>query len=126
MQLKFYRIFSFWKAIKDSIDEEFKNTDLISSGNYLRLSPDYFANNSLLSISVPKNDLIASFVFMSRISNALIAETLSFKDEQSGYCELFLPVFSKMNDFTSASIPPRHMFPFWAPHLKINDISSYS
>jgi hypothetical protein len=112
-----------WSCLLDSIDEEFKNTDLISSGNCWRPSPDWFAYNSLEGISVPKNDLVASFVFMSRISNALFAEMLSCKDEQSGYCELYLPVFSKMNDFTSAFIPPRHTSPIWAPHLKINDMS---
>lgn len=112
-----------WTNLLDCIDQEFEKYDLITSGDYWVPSPDWFAYDSFEGFIAHKKDLIASFIFMCRISNKLFSSMFNCKDFQSGYCELYFPVFAKANDFITASIPTKYASPIWAPHLKINEMS---
>ena len=62
--------------------------------------------------------MIASFIFMSRISNNLFSKMLKSKISSLDTA-IVLSCFAKANSFTTASIP-KYTSPIWAPHLRIN------
>ena len=68
-----------WTNLLDCIDQEFEKFDLITSGDYWVPSPDWFAYDSFEGFTAQRKDMIASFIFMSRISNNLFSKCLNPK-----------------------------------------------